>query len=141
MDIMPLEKIVDKWNRRVSIAGPEYEDGLRNPKADWETSTLAAVATWETAIREAIAAGTYAAGVRDAGTRKWQDRALSLGLQRWGPGVAVALPDYRSGFAPFHAQLERMTLPPRFARGDTRNYERVKAIGMALRKIKLGQTP
>lgn len=139
MDIMPLEKIVDKWNRRVNIAGPEFEDGLRNPKRDWETATLAAVSAWEAAIQEAIRAGTYAAGIREAGTRKWQDRALSLGVARWGPGVAIAMPDYRTGFAPYHAALERLTLPARFARGDSRNYERVKAIGVTLRKIKLGQ--
>lgn len=137
MDIMPLEKIVDKWNRRVNIAGPEFRDGLQNPKRDWETATLAAVSSWEEAIRAAIQAGSYAAGIREAGTRKWQERALSLGVERWGPGVAVAMPDYRSGFAPYHAALERLTLPPRFARGDTRNYERVKVIGVTLRKIKL----
>ena len=138
MDIMPLEKIVSKWNRRVNIAGPEYEDGLRNPKVDWESATLAAVATWEAAMAEAIRLKTYEAGVREAGTRKWQERATTLGVERWGPGVAAAVGDYRTGFAPFHAALERLILPPRFARGDTRNYERVKAIGTTLRKIKLG---
>ncbi|GAH28688.1 unnamed protein product, partial [marine sediment metagenome] len=106
---------------------------------DWEAATLAAVSSWETAIREAIAAGSYAAGVREAGTRKWQERSLSLGVERWGPGVAVAMPDYRAGFAPYHAALERLTLPPRYARGDIRNYERSKVIGVTLRKIKLGQ--
>ena len=139
MDIMPLEKTVDKWNRRVSIAGPEFEDGLRNPKTDWEASTLAAVSTWEAAMQEAIRLGSFASGVREAGTRKWQDRALSLGVARWPTGVSAAVGDYRTGFAPYHAALERLTLPPRFARGDTRNYERVKAIGTALRKIKMGQ--
>jgi len=139
MDIMPLEKIVDKWNRRVSIAGPEFRDGLQNPKRDWEAATLAAVSAWESAMQEAIRLGSWAAGIREAGTRKWQERALSLGVERWGPGVAVAMPDYRSGFAPYHAALERLTLPARYARGDVRNYERVKAIGVTLRKIKLGQ--
>lgn len=139
MDIMPLEKTVDKWNRRVSIAAPEFRDGLENPKRDWEAATLAAVSRWESAIREAIAAGSYAAGIREAGTRKWQERALSLGVERWGPGVAAAMPDYRAGFAPYHAALERLTLPPKYARGDIRNYERSKIIGVTLRKIKLGQ--
>ena len=139
MDIMPLEKIVDKWNRRVSIAGPEFKDGLQNPKVDWETATLAATDRWNAAMTEAMRLGLWAAGVRDAGTRKWQDRSLSLGVDRWGPGVAAAMPDYRSGFAPYHAALERLTLPARYARGDIRNYDRSKVIGVALRKIKLGQ--
>jgi len=139
MDIMPLEKIVDKWNRRVGIAGPEFEDGLRNPKVDWETATLAAVSAWEAAMQEAIRLGTWAKGIREAGTRKWQDRSLTLGVARWPSGVAAAVGDYRTGFAPYHAALERLTLPARYARGDVRNYERVKAIGVTLRKIKLGQ--
>lgn len=139
MEIMSLAKITEKWNRRVSIAGPEFEDGVKNPRADWETQTLAAVDAWAAAMQEAIRLGTYAKGVRDAGTKKWQDRTLSLGVERWPSGVAAAVDDYRDGFAPYHAALERLTLPPRFARGDTRNYERVKQIGITLRKIKLGQ--
>lgn len=139
MDIMPLEKTVDKWNRRVAIALPEFEDGLRNPREDWETATLAATERWNAAMTEAIRLGTWAAGVREAGTRKWQDRALTLGLARWPSGVAAATGDYRAGFAPYHAALERLVLPPKYARGDIRNYERSKVIGITLRKIKLGQ--
>ena len=139
MDIMSLAKTVLKWNRRVSIAGPEFEDGLKNPKRDWMDATLAAADAWAKAIAEAIRLNLYDKGVREAGTKKWQDRALTLGVERWPSGVAAAVDDYRDGFAPYHAALERLVLPPRYARGDTRNYERVKAIGTTLRKIKLGQ--
>lgn len=136
MDIMPLVKIVGKWARRVAIAGPEYEDGLRNPRRDWEAATLAAEDTWEAAIAEAIRLKLWSAGVREAGTAKWRTRSLELGTARWRPGVTVAQPDYSAGFEPFHRALEALTLPPRYAKGDERNFDRVIAIGKELHRVK-----
>jgi len=137
MEIMTLAKIVNKWIGRVSIAGPEYKDGVTSPKRDWETETAAAETRWADAIREVIAKGLWLAGVRRAGTAKWKEKTLTLGVARWPSGVAAAEGDYREGFAPYHAVLEGLTLPPRYARGDTRNYARVQFIGTALRKRKL----
>jgi len=128
MDVMPLAKIVDKWTRRVGIAAPEYEDGIRNPRRDWMTETLNAAQAWADAIAEAIRLKSFETGVRAATTAKWQDRAISLGVPRWGPGVRVAGPDFRSGFEPYHRALEALVLPPRYPRRDERNKDRAIAV-------------
>ena len=47
--------------------------------------------------------------------------------------------EYAKGFAPYHDVIEKTELPPRYAKGDERNYERVKAIGQALHKAKLAK--
>lgn len=69
-----------------------------------------------------------------AGTEKWSKKAKDLGVRRWPEGVAAAKPDYQAGMAKVIAAIEGTTLPPRFPAGDPRNYERVKAIGEAVRK-------
>lgn len=135
MEIMALDKIVDKWNRRVAIAGPEYEDGVRNPKRDWETETKAANDNYKVAIAEAIARDAFLKGVDRAGTAKWQSKTIELGIPRWPTGVMAATEDYRNGFAPFHAGLERLVLPQRRARGDERNWERSKKVGQMLHDL------
>lgn len=128
MDIMPLAKIVAKWARRVGIAAPEYEDGIKNPRRDWMTETLNAAQSWADAITEAIRIKSFETGVRAAGTSKWQDRAISLGVPRWGPGVRVAEPDFREGFEPYHRALEALVLPPRYPKRDERNKARALAV-------------
>ena len=54
------------------------------------------------------------------------------GTARWGPGVVLAQDKYARNFAPFRDAIERVTLPPRFARRDPRNLDRVKAVVNAL---------
>ncbi|MBA7612654.1 hypothetical protein ES703_19890 [subsurface metagenome] len=137
MEVMSLTNIVRKWIGRVSIATEEYKDGVTTPRRDWESETAAAETRWADAMREVIAKGLWLAGVRKAGTAKWKEKTLSLGVARWPSGVAAAEDDYRSGFAPYHAVLEALTLPPRYARGDVRNYARSQFVGVALRKRKL----
>lgn len=139
MDIKPLDYVVDKWDRHVAIAGPDYEHGIKNPRRDWQAATEAAEDSWKTALAAAIAAHSWPAGVRRVGTSGWQEKAISKGLPRWSPGVAIARPDYERGFEPYHAALARGVLPPRYAKGDARNYARVKYIGDLLHKLRLAR--
>jgi len=138
MDIKALADIVGKWTARVAISAPEYEAGVRSPKRDWAGSAMGANDSWKAGVQDAIARNAFFAGVRAAGTPKWQERTLTIGVPRWIPGVAAAGPQYEKGFAPFHSALAALALPMRYARGDARNYERVKKIGDALHKIRLG---
>lgn len=136
MDIKPLGEIVEKWTGRVSISGPEFEAGVRSPKRDWASSAMAANDSWKAGVQDAVSRNAFFAGVRAAGTPKWQERTLTIGVPRWVPGVAAAGPEYEKGFAPFHAALAALTLPPRYARNDPRNYARTIKIGEVLGKVR-----
>jgi predicted aminopeptidase len=107
------------------------------PKADWQAQTIGAAANWEAGITEAARNKSFASGVNRAGTKKWQSKAISKGAARYGAGVADAQPDYQAGFEPYRQIIESTTLPPRFAKGDPRNVERVKVMAAALRKGKV----
>lgn len=130
--------IAEKWARVTPERVPDYENGVKNPKESWSEKTLAAKEAYKAGITESIAKDRFAKGVSKAGNEKWQAKAISKGVARFGPGVQVAQADYEEGFAPYAGVIAGTTLPPRFAKGDPRNIERVKAMAAAMRAKKVG---
>ncbi len=134
--IATVDRIAAKWATVTPQRAPDYEEGVRNPRGDWARETVAASDAWKAGVANAAAKNLFSKGVAKAGNARWQEGALEKGVQRWGPGVALAQERYQTGFAPFREAIARVTLPPRHARRDPRNLERVKAIVDALVKAK-----
>lgn len=126
--IRSIERISKKWATVTPGRTEDYRSGVESPRADWETATAAAEDSYQAGVTQAIAEKRFGKGVRRAGTEKWQRGALEKGTQRWGPGVAMAEAQYAQGFGPIRDAIERVTLPPRYARRDPRNLLRVKAV-------------
>jgi len=135
--IRPLNVIVDKWARVAPQRAEDFRFGVENPKKDWAQQAASAEDAWRAGVTAAANAGLFSAGVRRAGTEKWQTRTLQKGVPRWPEGIRVAVDDYRDGFGPFHEEIQRVDLPPRYARGDPRNLERVAAIANALHQRRM----
>lgn len=133
-----LEKATEKWRNRVSVAGQDYADGVADPRQDWQKATKEAEPRYEAGVTASIRDKRYGKGVDKAGTDKWSKRSKDLGVKRWPEGVNAAQPDYKSGMEKVIAAIEGVTLPPRYPAGDPRNYERVKAVGEAIRKATKG---
>jgi len=125
-------EIAEKWGRVTPERTPDYEAGIKSPKKDWATATKAAEGAYKEGVTKAAAEGRFGKGVTKAGTSKWQEKSLQVGPARYGQGVLVAKPEYEKGFAPYRDVIEKTTLPPRFAKGDPRNIERVKSMAAAL---------
>ncbi len=62
-----------------------------------------------------------------------------LGPGRYSEGVRAAEPEYRAGFAPYHAVIANTTLPPRGPKGSPENIDRVRAIAEALHDQKINK--
>ncbi len=137
-NIAPVDKIARKWATVTPQRAPDYEEGVRNPRGDWARETAAASDAWKVGVSRAIQTNAFSKGVGKAGNARWQEGAITKGVQRWGPGVALAEERYQAGFAPYREAIARVTLPPRAPRRDPRNLERVKAIVDALVKTKEG---
>ena len=127
-NIRSIEQIAKKWATVTPMRTADYENGVKAPKTDWETATAAAEDSYQAGVTQAIADKRFGKGVRKAGTAKWSAGAVQKGVPRWGQGVAMGESAYAAGFAPFRDAIERTTLPPRYARRDPRNLNRVKAI-------------
>jgi len=137
--IRSMAEIAKKWATVTPMRSADYEAGVRNPRRDWATAASASEDAWKTGVTAAAAKNLFSKGVNFAGTPKWSAGAINKGVARWGPGVTVAEADYQRGFSPYRDAIERVTLPPRFARRDPRNLARVKAIVDAMIRIKEAQ--
>lgn len=137
-NIKPLEQITAKWRSRAQVSTEDYRAGVLNPRTDWQTATIAAAASYKAGIQAALNANRFEAGVRAAGSEKWQQNAATKGPSRWAEGINLSGDAYAKGFAKFHQVLSTLSLPPRGPRGDAKNYERSMAVGKALHAARVG---
>ena len=136
LKLRPIDQVVDKWSRRATAAGPEYQAGIQTPRVPWSQGAIAASPAWKQAVTDAASKDLFAKGVTKAGDAKWAAKALSVGVRRYPEGVTAAKDDYKGNFAPFYDALGKVALPARAPRGDPRNLERVKAIVQTMRQVK-----
>jgi len=137
-EIKSLAAIREKYARVTPGRGEDYAAGVAAPRKDWAEATAAAEGAYNAGVQAAIQRKAFASGVKSAGTERWAGRAGTVGVERWGPGVMAGVDAYERGFAPFRETIASTRLPPKYPRGDPRNYERVKALGEALRKKAVG---
>jgi len=130
--IRSIEHIARKFAAVTPGRTEDYKAGVENPRRDWGTAAAAAEGAYEAGVTQAIAKKRFGKGVKAAGTEKWQRGAIEKGTARWGPGVMLSQDLYARNFAPYRDAIERATLPPRYAKRDPRNLERVKAVVNAL---------
>jgi len=136
--IKPLTAIVEKYTRVTPQRSQDYQTGIQGTPPDkWSTATTAAAAAWQAGVNQASASGRFASGVDGKG-QKWQRKALSVGVSRFGPGVQAAGPDFSAGFSRYHDIIQGVTLDPRGPRGDPRNIGRVAALATALHIARVG---
>ncbi len=128
--------IANKWSEVTSRAGPQYEAGVRAPKADWAKGATDANEAWKAGVTAAVSADSFRKGVAQAGTPRWSEGAIVKGVPRFGPGVALAESRYAERFGPYAQAIAGLTLPPRFARRDPRNLNRVQAVVNAMIETK-----
>lgn len=138
-DIKSMAAIREKWNRVTPTRTDDYQIGVKSPKRDWAAETTASAANYKAGVDAAQAKGMFAKGVANAGTKKWQEKALAKGPGRFAEGVSLAGPDYEKGFAPFRAAIAAVDLGPKFPRRDPRNLDRVKKVVTALSEAKMGK--
>lgn len=130
----PLGQTVDKWQRRASVAQPEYSSGVQNPRRAWEEAATAGDANYRAGVTAAASAGRFAAGVRAAGNDKWQRNALRKGPSRFVEGVQLAGPEFQDRIGQVLQTIQGVTLPARGPKGSPQNYQRIAPIGEALRR-------
>ena len=128
-----------KWRSNAQNAASEYGERAAESGQRWQTNTVAAQQTYQQAISQAGVPQRYARGVQRAGAEKYARRIRDVGQSRFSEGVAVAEGDWQSGFQPFAAALNALTLSARRPRGDRANFRRVEEVGVRLNAVRLAQ--
>ena len=134
--IKPIDTIVKNWVTYTPARSEAFLAGVRAPRTDWASATIAAAPAWASGVAAAAAAGRFGREVTAAGTPKWQTSTIAK-APRWAEGVRVSEAAYRTGFTPYVDVIRGVTLPPRGPVGDPANIERVRAIATALHDAKL----
>lgn len=137
-DIKSLDKVSTKWSEVTPGRAGEYQAGIQSPRKSWSQATGDAAENYNAGVQESISAGRFAKGVAAAGDESWKKGAMEKGVSRWPQGVRLGRSAYQAGFAPYHSAISSLTLPPRGAKGDPRNYDRVRSIGERLHEVKVG---
>ena len=134
--IRPLSDIAAKFATVTPQRADEYVKGVEASEVDWANATAAAEGAYNDGVTKAISRKAFGKGVKAAGSEKYKKGVREKGGQRFSAGVSLAGPAYAEGFAKFHQVIASTVLPPRFARRDPRNLQRVAAIATALGKAK-----
>jgi len=135
MNMPSAQQIAERYSKYAPQRADRFEEGVRSPKKDWKTNTKAAESNYEEGVRAGISRKAFGKGVEKCGTARQQERTIKK-INRWPEGIVDAQDDMAKAMEPVVAVMSAVKLPPRYAKGDPRNYERVKAIGTALRKAK-----
>lgn len=125
---------VDKWQRRASVAQPDYLTGVQNPRVPWDQAAKAGAANYRTAVTQAATDGRYEKGVSRVGSQKWVDGATKKGPSRFVEGVQIGGVNFQDRINQVLSTIEGVTLPARGPKGSPQNYQRVTPIGDALRR-------
>ena len=134
--VKSIGEIAGKWSRVTPQRAADYEAGVKNPVKDWATETAKAADAYKAGVTQAITQDRFKKGVIAAGTEKWKEKAISVGPARFQQGVQIAAPQFEKGFARYRDVIEKTQLPPRFAKGDPRNIDRVRVMAAALAEAK-----
>jgi len=114
---------------------PRFEEGVRNPKKNWEKETADAESSYEEGVKKAISRKAFGKGVKKCGTVKQQAQTIK-NISRWSEGITGAEDVMVAAMESVVKVLQGITLPKRYPKGDERNYDRVKIVGTTLRKAK-----
>jgi hypothetical protein len=130
--------IAKKWADVTPARSRQWEEEIKaTATEDYAAPAIAAAPIWEQGVMEAAARGGYAKGIEEK-KDKWKRKALAVGTARFGPGVRAAEQDQAAGFAPYREVISALTLAPRGPRGAPGNYERVREVGEALHRKRVG---
>jgi hypothetical protein len=125
---------VDKWQRRSSVAGPDYLNGVNNPSKPWDQAAKEGAANYKSQVVMAANEGRFEKGVARVGNDKWQKGATQKGPARFVEGVMVGSGNFQDGITKVLSTIEGVALPARGPKGSPANYQRVTPIGEALRR-------
>ena len=137
LKVKPVAESTSKWSENAGRAAAEFAVNAEAAASEWQSKTVAAKATYHSAITAPGMSDRFAKGVARAGAAKFARKIRDVGMDRFAPGVAAASSDYSAGVEPFFATISALSLTARKPRGDPANYRRVEEVGKALNAKRL----
>lgn len=95
-----------KYEKRATIARPEYEAGVKNPKRDPIEAAIAQKETMVAKLTEVLAGNKWENALRFVGQSGWQKAALEKGASRYPEGIRAGIGKVKDFVGKFTPHLE-----------------------------------
>jgi len=137
LKVKGIDQSTTKWSENAGRAGEAFAAEAEASADAWARNTQAASGNYGQAISAPGIKERFRRGVAKAGAAKFARKIREVGKDRFGPGVAAAITDYKAGVEPYLSTLSALTLSARKPKGDPANYNRVQEVGKALNAKRL----
>jgi hypothetical protein len=127
-----------KFVERASAASGDYVSGAQSSSKDQAAAAIAGTANWKAGITAAMTAGRFEKGLQKSGKAGWLKGVTEKGANRFSEGVASGASKYATNSGAYDSARTAADALPRGPKGSEANFARAKAVGMALRKQKIG---
>jgi hypothetical protein len=136
MQVRPINESQEKFKNRAAGAREDYKRGVAGAGQRWADGAANAEEAWRAGTQEAISQGRFSKGVRAAGSQKYQERASTLGPERFATGVAMGAPEWGKNFGPFQQALAAHVPSTRGPRGSDQNAQRSVEVSRLMRRVR-----
>jgi len=133
--VKKLERWVRKQIERAAVAGPEYEEGVKDPERNPIEAALAANEKRIAKLRESIEKKTWEAKMAKLTIEDWRKPTLEKGVRRFPEGIRVAEPKIRDFVSKWRPILEGIQAAVR-AMPDVTDADREARMLENLRRLK-----
>lgn len=137
LKVKSVELATEKWADNAARASDRFATEAAASADAWAANTAAAADNYNQAITAPGIKERFRRGVVKAGASKFKRKIEEVGRDRFAPGVAAAVTDYKANVEPFLTTIAALTLSPRKPKGDPANYRRVEEVGRALNAKRL----
>jgi hypothetical protein len=127
-----------KFVARGMAAGADYAAGVRGSGERWKAGAKAGKDNFVQGIQEAIQRNAYEKGVDQAGANKYEERATTVGANRFPQGIQQSENAWMQNTQPYLTVIAGVNLPPRGPKGSPQNQARSAAMADAMRRKKIG---
>lgn len=127
-----------KFVERAGAATQDYVSGAESSGKDQAAAAIAAAPNYAAGVQAAISRGAYAKGLQQSGKQGWLNGIRTKGQNRFAEGVSAGAVKYAANSGKYDSARGAADSLPRGPKGSEANYARSKAVGMALRKQRVG---
>ena len=139
VNVKDVATAAEKYKQRGAAAGPDYARGVQGAGGRWQSNTAGAEEAYQAGVQEAIGRNAFSKGVASSGGAYYEERARTIGAQRFPQGIQAGAGNWQEGFAPYASRLAALELSPRGPKGDPRNMQRAQEVATAMRAAKLAR--
>ena len=129
----------EKYVNRAGAASQDYVSGAQSSSKDQAAAAIAAAPNYAAGVTAAITRGAYAKGLQNSGKAGWLKGIQEKGANRFAEGVASGASKYATNSGKYDSARNAAASLPRGPKGSEQNFARSKAVGSALRNMKVGK--